>query len=66
LEQAYKNRQILSHHKNDLKLFIDYAGKNAIRLIAVVFPFPADIEKTYDRSFARFARMVMEKSGKKK
>jgi len=44
LEQAYKNRQILSHHKNDLKLFIDYAGKNAIRLIAVVFPFPADIE----------------------
>ncbi|MDD5701066.1 MAG: DUF6485 family protein [Dehalococcoidales bacterium] len=28
--------------------------------------FPSDIEKTYDRSFSRFARMVIEKdqSGK--
>jgi hypothetical protein len=24
--------------------------------------FPADIEKTYDRSFSRFARMVIEKN----
>ena len=27
--------------------------------------FPADIEKTFNRSFARFARMINEKSGKK-
>ncbi|MDI6742203.1 MAG: SGNH/GDSL hydrolase family protein [Smithella sp.] len=44
LRQAYQNDNILLDHKNDLQLFIDYAGQNSIRLIAVVFPFLADIE----------------------
>lgn len=44
LRHAYQNDDILSHHKNDLRLFIDYAGQNSIKLIAVVFPFLADIE----------------------
>jgi hypothetical protein len=44
LRHAYQNDNILLDHKNDLQLFIDYAGQNSIRLIAVVFPFLADIE----------------------
>jgi len=31
-------------HKDDLKLFVDYARENSIQLIVIVFPFLADIE----------------------
>lgn len=44
LTQAYKNDTVLSSHKDDLKLFIDYAGTNSIKLIAVVFPLLNDLE----------------------
>lgn len=35
---------MLSEHKNDLRLFVDYARENSIQLIVIVFPFLADIE----------------------
>jgi len=44
LDKAYKNKTILSEHKKDLMLFVDYARKNSIQIIAVVFPFLADRE----------------------
>jgi hypothetical protein len=44
LTKAYKNDNILSKHKNDLMLFVDYTRENSIQLIVVVFPFLADIE----------------------
>lgn len=44
LTNAYKNDKVLSSHKNDLMLFVDYAGRNSIQLIAVIFPFLTDIE----------------------
>ncbi|PKN52913.1 MAG: hypothetical protein CVU55_06745 [Deltaproteobacteria bacterium HGW-Deltaproteobacteria-13] len=44
LSQAYKNDRILSKHKEDLQLFMDYAKENSIQLIVVVFPFLADVE----------------------
>jgi hypothetical protein len=44
LTKAYKNDSILSKHKDDLKLFVDYARENSIQLIVIVFPFLADIE----------------------
>ena len=44
LTTAYKNDTILSKHKKDLKLFMDYANENSIQLIVVVFPFLNDIE----------------------
>lgn len=44
LTEAYRNDQILSKHKNDLGLFLKYAQKNSIQLIAVVVPFLADAE----------------------
>ncbi|HPK22975.1 MAG TPA: SGNH/GDSL hydrolase family protein [Smithella sp.] len=43
LDTAYKNNKVLSDHKKDLMLFIDYARKNSIQIIAVVFPFLADL-----------------------
>jgi hypothetical protein len=44
LHQAYNNDNILSKHKNELKLFVDYARENSIQLIVVVFPFLTDPE----------------------
>ncbi len=44
LNQAYKNDHILSKHKEELKLFIDYARENSIQLIVVIFPFLTDVE----------------------
>jgi len=44
LTGAYKNDKVLSRHKKDLMLFVNYARQNSIQLIAVVFPFLADIE----------------------
>lgn len=44
LTRAYKDNIILSKHKEDLKLFVDYSGKNSIQLIVVVFPFLTDLE----------------------
>lgn len=44
LTNAYKNDNILSKHKNDLMLFVDYTRENSIQLIVVVFPFLSDIE----------------------
>ncbi|MBN1364650.1 MAG: SGNH/GDSL hydrolase family protein [Syntrophaceae bacterium] len=44
LTKAYKSDKILSKHKNDLILFVDYAKKNSIQLIALVFPFLVDME----------------------
>lgn len=44
LTRAYKNDHMLSEHKNDLRLFVDYARENSIQLIVIVFPFLADIE----------------------
>jgi len=44
LTKAYKNDNILSKHKDDLGMFINYAKGNSIQLIVVVFPFLTDIE----------------------
>jgi hypothetical protein len=44
LTKVYKNDKVLSMHKDDLALFINYAKKNSIQLIVVVFPFLTDIE----------------------
>jgi hypothetical protein len=44
LTKSYKDDNILSKHKDDLKLFVDYARENSIQLIVIVFPFLADIE----------------------
>ncbi|MCX5848777.1 MAG: SGNH/GDSL hydrolase family protein [Deltaproteobacteria bacterium] len=44
LTQAYKNDSVLSRHKNDLRLFVDYAKENSIQLIVVVFPLLNDVE----------------------
>ena len=44
LTNAHKNDNILSKHKEDLKLFVDYSRINSIQLIAVVFPFLTDLE----------------------
>jgi hypothetical protein len=44
LTNAYKNDKVLKQHKDDLMLFVNYARKNSIQLIVVVFPFLADIE----------------------
>lgn len=44
LYRAFKDENILSKHKEDLKLFIDYARMNSIKLIVVVFPFLTDTE----------------------
>lgn len=43
LNQAYRNDVVLSQHKDDLGLFIDYAKNNSIRLIVVIFPFLYDV-----------------------
>jgi hypothetical protein len=43
LNQAYRNDVILSEHKNNLGLFIDYTRNNSIRLIVIVFPFLYDV-----------------------
>jgi hypothetical protein len=44
LTKAYKNNNILSKHKDDLRLFVNYAKENSIQLIVVVFPFLTDVE----------------------
>lgn len=44
INEAYKNNSVLSKHKDELKLFVDYAKNNSIQLIVVVFPFLEDIE----------------------
>jgi hypothetical protein len=44
LTGAYKNEKVLSRHKKDLMLFVDYARQNSIQLIAVIFPFLTDID----------------------
>lgn len=44
LTNAYKNDYVLSKHKEDLQLFVDYSRKNSIQLIVVVFPFLTDLE----------------------
>jgi hypothetical protein len=44
LNQAYKNDGIMSKHKDELKLFVDYAKANSIRLIVVVCPFLTNLE----------------------
>ncbi|MGB5217228.1 MAG: SGNH/GDSL hydrolase family protein [Smithella sp.] len=43
LTGAYKNDKVLAKHKEDLMLFVDYARKNSVQLVVVVFPFLADI-----------------------
>jgi hypothetical protein len=43
LTGAYKNDKVMAQHKEDLMLFVDYARKNSIPLVVVVFPFLADI-----------------------
>jgi len=44
LAKAYKDDNILSKHKDDLKLFVDYSQTNSVQLIVVVFPFLTDLE----------------------
>jgi len=44
LTRAYKDNNTLSKHKEDLKLFVDYARNNSIQLIVVVFPFLTDLQ----------------------
>jgi len=42
LAKAYKNDNILSKHKDELRLFVDYARENSIQLTVVIFPFLTD------------------------
>jgi len=42
--QAYKNDKILSKHKDDLLLFVNYAKEHSIQLIVVIFPYLSNIE----------------------
>ena len=44
LTKAYKNDKILSTHKDDIRLFINYAKENSLQLIVLVFPFLTDVE----------------------
>lgn len=44
LTKAYKDDNILSKHKDDLKLFVEYSQTNSAQLIVVVFPFLTDLE----------------------
>lgn len=44
LHRAFKDETILSKHKKELKLFIDYARRNSIKLIVIVFPFLTDTQ----------------------
>jgi hypothetical protein len=44
LTQAYKNDAVLSKHKDDLRLFIDYARNNSIQLVVIVFPLLQNLE----------------------
>jgi len=44
LDRSYKNKLILTKHKDELKLFIDYARDNSAQLIVIVFPFLNDVE----------------------
>lgn len=43
-KQEYKDDYILSKHKEDLMRMIDYAKKNSIKLIVVVFPYMNALE----------------------
>jgi hypothetical protein len=44
LHRAYENDNLLSKHKDELQLFVNYARENSIQLIVVVFPFLTDLE----------------------
>lgn len=44
LTNAYKNDQVLAQHRDDLKLFVDYARQNSIPLMVVAFPFLTELE----------------------
>ena len=46
LSLAYNNDTILSKHKDDLGLFVNYAKKNSLKLIVVVFPYLHNLEKS--------------------
>lgn len=48
LRQAYDNEAIVSRHKQDLQLFIDFSRQHSIDLIVVVFPFLFDIPLSDD------------------
>ena len=57
LNKAYQNDIVLSQHKEELMLFVNYARENSVKIIAVVFPFLADIEMSdqmYVNDIARF------------
>jgi len=38
LVQAFNNQVVLAKHEDDLRLFVDFAQKNSIKLIVLVFP----------------------------
>lgn len=60
LTKAYQDDAILSKHKKDLELFVNYAKENSIQLIVLVFPFFNDMEKSdalYVNDIANFFRM---------
>lgn len=60
LTKAYGNNVILSRHKDDLQLFVNYARENSIQLIVLIFPFLNDIEKSdalYVNDIVNFFRM---------
>lgn len=60
LTKVYKNNVILSQHKDDLKLFVNYARENSIQLIVLVFPFLNDMAKSdalYVNDIVNFFRM---------
>ena len=44
LHKAYSDKNILSKHKNELKLFVDYARENSVQLVVIIFPFLANTE----------------------
>lgn len=38
ITQAFNNKVVLAKHEDDLRLFVDFAQKNSIKLIVLVFP----------------------------
>lgn len=46
LAKCYSNHNVLSKHKEEIMLFVNYAKENSIKLIVVVFPLLQDIERS--------------------
>jgi len=60
MHSAYNNEQVLSQHLSDLKLIIEYAHRDSIPLLVLVFPFLQDIpfsEELYIEKISNYLDM---------